>query len=43
MFDVGGEELLVRGKTGVSINPRSPTVSASLPLDNKLTSQLLLD
>lgn len=43
MFDVGAEEHLVRDKTGVSINPRSPATSGSLPLANNLKSQLLLD
>jgi len=42
MFDVGAEENFVRGRTGGNIN-RSPTASHSLPLDNDLKSQLLLD
>jgi len=43
MFDVEVEDHLLRSKTGVSLNPRSPAASGSLPLDNKYTSQLLLD
>ena len=42
MFDVGAEDPLIR-KTGVSLNPRSPAASASLPLDANLDMQLLID
>jgi len=36
MFDVGSDQNLDRG-TKVSINPRSPAASASLPFDNQLS------
>jgi hypothetical protein len=43
MFDVDADENTGRAKTGVSINPRSPATSGSLPLDNKYSMQLLID
>lgn len=43
MFDVGEDDAIVRAKTGVSLNPRSPAASASLPLESKLDTQLLID